>query len=172
MGTVPAVPAVHPLASPGAELAEAPQGEICGVGALLGLTRCSRGWILPGAEPHGDKGLCKSPDYHFALSLCAMRSRGDAPGQHTPSPFSAPLCPLLTPRAVEVTRSRKGWGGAEGSLFPRAWQGNPQSTNPVPLARPSLAAQGAGNAPALCPQPCQARLRNPPEQHGGRQGGS
>lgn len=50
MGTVPAVPAVHPLASPGAELAEAPQGEICGVGALLGLqglTGCSmQAWGL------------------------------------------------------------------------------------------------------------------------------
>lgn len=46
MGTVPAVLAGnHPLASPpGAELAEAPQEEICGVGALLdlqGLTGCS-----------------------------------------------------------------------------------------------------------------------------------
>lgn len=46
MGTVPAVLAGnHPLASPpGAELAEAPKGEICGVGALLdlqGLTGCS-----------------------------------------------------------------------------------------------------------------------------------
>lgn len=130
------------------------------------------GRILPGAEPHGDRGLCKFPHCHFALSLCAVRSCGDAPGQRTPSPYSAPLCPLLTPPAVEVMRSREGWGAAEGSLFPRAWQGNPQSTNPVPLAGPSLAAQRAGNAPALCPQPCQAGLRNPPEQHCGRQGGS
>lgn len=180
MGTVPAVLAGnHPLASPpGAELAEAPQEEICGVGALL-ICRDSRdalcrpgGRILPGAEPHGDRGLCKFPHCHFALSLCAVRSCGDAPGQRTPSPYSAPLCPLLTPPAVEVMRSREGWGAAEGSLFPRAWQGNPQSTNPVPLAGPSLAAQRAGNAPALCPQPCQAGLRNPPEQHCGRQGGS
>lgn len=130
------------------------------------------GRILPGAEPHGDRGLCKFPHCHFALSLCAVRSCGDAPGQRTPSPYSAPLCPLLTPPAVEVMRSREGWGAAEGSLFSRAWQGNPQSTNPVPLAGPSLAAQRAGNAPALCPQPCQAGLRNPPEQHCGRQGGS
>lgn len=102
MGTVPAVLAGnHPLASPpGAELAEAPQEEICGVGALL-ICRDSRdapcrpgGRILPGAEPHGDRGLCKFPHCHFALSLCAVRSCGDPPGQRTPISI---LCPTLSP---------------------------------------------------------------------------